>query len=153
MMQGDTGGPPDFLNCYTLQMKLSNVFVIDDNEIDLLISEKIIEHVSPDIRLHHYLDAKAALSALNELLVKDKANFPQLIFLDLFMPEMDGWQFLDSYQRLVKDKQVNCLIYIKTNSDDIDHWVQARDNQLVENLLTKPFSHKEYVYILKKHFT
>jgi CheY-like chemotaxis protein len=99
------------------------------------------------------LDAKAALSALNELLVKDKANFPQLIFLDLFMPEMDGWQFLDSYQRLVKDKQVNCLIYIKTNSDDIDHWVQARDNQLVENLLTKPFSHKEYVYILKKHFT
>jgi CheY-like chemotaxis protein len=68
------------------------------------------------------------------------------------MPGMDGWQFLEAYQQLIKDKQITYFIYLSTNSNDMDQWIKARNNPLVENLLLKPFLHRFCAYILKKHF-
>jgi CheY-like chemotaxis protein len=134
-------------------MKLINVFTIDDNEIDALISRKIIEHFCPQIHIHHFKDGKSAINTLAHILIADKTKFPQLILLDLYMPGMNGWQFLEKYQQLMQQAKVACVIYVKTNSEDIDHWIKARNNPLVENLIPKPFSHTVFSSILTKHFS
>jgi CheY-like chemotaxis protein len=133
-------------------MKLTRIFSVDDNEIDALINRKVIHYIAPEAIVHSFSNGQSTLNALIQILDSDTDKYPQLILLDLFMPGMNGWQFLQRYEQLVHNKKVSCIIYIVTNSHDIDEWVKAREHKLIENVIVKPFAHRSFFQILNKHF-
>lgn len=115
-------------------------YLIDDDIISLYLAEHVLllEDFDSDIQL--FQTAEAALNALVEHL---PTRVPQVIFLDLNMPLMDGWGFLQALEPYVSVLQQRCRIYILTSSLLLEDTVQAQQYPLVAGVLCKPLDATE----------
>lgn len=123
--------------------KYKAVMLIDDNEIDNLINQKMIEasNIAEHILMH--TGAKAALEFLRnvEKMATIKASMlPEIIFLDVDMPLMDGFQFLDEFEKLSEDTKNHCSIVMLTSSINPQDLNKAKKSQYVKKYLNKPLS-------------
>lgn len=89
---------------------MQTVLVIDDVEISTFIVRKLINQVSPETTVYECNDPVRGLEMIQEV-------NPDFIFLDLNMPLMDGWQFLDKMQRRDLDNKV-VILTSSTSADD-----------------------------------
>ena len=79
------------------------VMLIDDNEIDNLINQKMIEASGITEHIYTHTGARSAIEFLKNMeKLRDtgKNVLPEMIFLDIDMPLMDGFQFLDEFEKL-----------------------------------------------------
>ena len=83
--------------------------------------------------------AEEALEYLNAS-PKPVTGLPSLIFLDLNMPTMDGWEFLDSYLQLAEDIRKNTKIFILSSSSDEQELTQVENHPLLLGIKYKPLS-------------
>lgn len=95
------------------------IMLVDDNNNDNFFHERAIRKYNPDIRIITYLSATEALEHIG--LEKD---IPDVIFLDINMPGMTGWEFLDEYHRLTK-KQRSMIITMLSTSENPDDLLRA----------------------------
>lgn len=115
------------------------VMLVDDNDTDNFISKRIIEITKFANRVEVKNSGKSALDYLREN-QEDINNLPNLIFLDINMPIVDGFVFLYEFEKfsdLIKDK---CKVIILSSSDnkrDIDKIV---NNNHVIKFITKPLT-------------
>lgn len=79
---------------------LKKVIIIDDSEIDRLIHSRLITQTNFASQAESFSNGKSALLFLKDKIRKRPQDLPQLIFLDLHMPIMDGWSFLKEYEKL-----------------------------------------------------
>jgi len=127
--------------------KFNRVIIIDDSEIDLEV-EKII---MKGINLAKKIDLRTkGEDVINELSnIKRLDEVPELIFLDLIMPGMDGLEFLSSFSELPEFVRQNCNIVVVTANNDqktidmtytnpsvIDYVVKPLDAQSARKFLT-----------------
>jgi CheY-like chemotaxis protein len=115
-------------------------YLIDDDIISLYLAEQVLslEDFTTDIQL--FSTAEAALTSLVEHL---PTQVPRVIFLDLNMPTMDGWEFLQALEPYVPMLQNRCRIYILTSSLVLTDKVRAQDYPLVTGVLYKPLDTAE----------
>lgn len=115
------------------------VMLVDDNDTDNFISKRIIEITKFAKRVEVKNSGKSALDYLKEN-EGSEANLPNLIFLDINMPIVDGFVFLYEFEKFnerIKDK---CKVIILSSSDnkrDIDKIV---NNNHVIKFITKPLT-------------
>ena len=115
------------------------VMLVDDNDTDNFISKRIIEITGFSNRIEVRNSGKAALDYLRD----NQANadmIPNLIFLDINMPVVDGFVFLyefDKFPDLVKNKARIIILSSSDNKRDIDKIV---NNNHVINFITKPLT-------------
>ena len=110
------------------------IFIIDDNQIDLLISRKLLLKNSTELDIQEYSQARQALSAIKS----NQDDKPDIILLDLNMPEMDGWGFLNELKEA--DIQSGFKVYVLTSSLDDRDRTRAQEYRVVEGYLTKPLN-------------
>lgn len=123
----------------TLTKTTDLVMLVDDNDTDNFISKRIIEITKFSKRVEAKNSGKSALDYLreNQNIIE---NLPNIVFLDINMPIVDGFVFLyefDKFNELVKNK---CKIIILSSSDnkrDIDKIV---NNNHVIKFITKPLT-------------
>ncbi len=110
-------------------------YLIDDDIISLYLAEQVLlmEDFTTDIQL--FPNAEAALSSIVEQLA---TQVPRVIFLDLNMPIMDGWGFLQALKPYAAALQGRCHIYILTSSMLQADKVRAQEYPLVAGVLYKP---------------
>lgn len=99
--------------------KYQYVMLLDDNELDNFINQKIIETSHFSKKIYTSTSGKSALEFLNNLLLLDKDGesiFPQVIFIDINMPIMDGMQFISSLNKITDPKLKACKLVILTSS-------------------------------------
>ena len=117
------------------------VMLVDDNEIDNLINEKMIEGTG---FAHNVFISSSAISAIDFLKnitkVKDVDGtlLPSIIFLDINMPIMDGFQFLDEFENLSKQIKDNCKVVMLSSSMNPRDIEQAKSNDYVHEYFSKP---------------
>ena len=130
--------------------KQRRVMLIDDNEVDLKINSKIIEisKFFDDIILCK--SGEEGLSYLNNYM-SDEANLPDLILLDIQMPEMDGFEFLEIFKKFPQSLTDKCLIAILSSTLDFGDITKAEASQYVIKLLKKPLLPKDLEDVLVKH--
>src|SRR5919112_1013042 len=99
--------------------KYQSVMLIDDNEIDNLINQKMIEASNISQHIFTHTGARSAIEFLKNMekiySVASEA-LPEVIFLDIDMPLMDGFQFLDEFDKLKDDTKKHCKIVMLTSS-------------------------------------
>ena len=130
--------------------QLKYIMLIDDDEDDNFIHERAIRKVDSEIVVIATQSAKAALIHLKE--EQNKNNLPGLIFLDINMPGMNGWEFLQEYNDLDESLQSKVIIIMLTTSDSEADRTKAKSWNFVSDYITKPLTKQIVENILDKYF-
>ena len=126
---------------------IKTICIIDDDPIFRFGTKKMMETVQMTLDFLIYKNGKEAFDDLSSKLEKD-INLPDVILLDLNMPIMDGWQFLDAIERFPSVNRIP--IYIVSSSVDKRDIDKAKSYQLVNNYILKPFSAAKIQDLLKE---
>ncbi|WP_432709931.1 response regulator [Pedobacter sp.] len=119
--------------------KLRQVMLIDDSAIDLKIHSKILSLHYPGLEIITCLSGAEALGILkkNKDLPKE---LPDLILLDIQMPEMDGFEFLNKFTKLPPVVIDKCAVVMLSSTLDYGDIIRAQANRHVIKLLKKPLN-------------
>ncbi|MGX5688243.1 response regulator [Arcticibacter tournemirensis] len=117
---------------------MSKVFIIDDDPIHQRIAQIMIVKHSIYDEYSSYLDAAKAIEYLEHN--RDTDDLPDVILLDLNMPGLDGWDFLDKYDKLKPFFQKDIKIYIVSSSVDEKDKVRAESYSMVSGFISKPLT-------------
>lgn len=125
--------------------------LVDDDQNDNFFHERVITKTSSSTIV---IEKNTGQEALDYLKSKngDKALLPDLIFLDINMPGMNGWDFLQEYDRLDKELQSRVIIIMLTSSDNEDDVARAKAWDSVSDYITKPLTEEVMTDIIKKYF-
>ena len=122
-----------------MRERIDLVMLVDDNDTDNFIHKRVLELTGFSKNILVKNSGKSALEYI-ESNKNNVANLPDVIFLDINMPIVDGFVFLFEYENFPEEVKQKCKIAILSSSDnkrDIDRIV---DNEYVINFITKPLS-------------
>lgn len=120
--------------------KVNKTLLIDDSDIDLFIQRRFLEVYDFSNQLVAY---KSASEALNWLKSINGQDAPEVIFLDLNMPEIDGFDFLNSFNTLPDKIRNTSRIVVLTSSNSSQDREQVFKNNSVIQFITKPLKQSD----------
>lgn len=119
--------------------------LIDDSDIDSIITSKILQleglpkdhitirHAMPALSLLSSPEGIAALGGISE-------ESPLIVLLDIHMPEMNGFAFLEQFDGMVPEVTEKCKVFLLTSSIDPTDIERANQNPYVVRVLNKPLN-------------
>ena len=119
--------------------KIQIACVVDDDEIYTFTVKLIIARSQIAEKTIFFHNGQAALDFLVDNLHKND-QLPDLILLDLNMPVLDGWQFLDQFRKLVPVLNKKITVYIVSSSIDEEDYKRAKAIELVTDFIVKPLT-------------
>lgn len=129
------------------QVKFEKVMVIDDNLIDLYIASKMITKNNFGKEVLQYSSAMEALKFLQEN-QENIAGLPEVIFVDIYMPGMSGFEFMAEYDKLPAALKKHCSVFIISSSKDDRDVAKANSDINIIGMEEKPIT-KEFLNKLK----
>lgn len=122
-------------------VKFDRVLLIDDNDIDNFINERMITTNQFSKLVVVKNSGESALQFLRDNADKPEI-LPQIIFLDLNMPVMDGFSFLEAYENLPESILTTCKVIVLSSSISPEDINRASTNQYVVKYVNKPLNEK-----------
>lgn len=130
-------------------MQLSKIMLIDDSEADNLYHRIVIEQAKVTETIIAFQYAEKALSYLRQ---NKKANI-DLILLDINMPRMNGFEFIEAYNQLDEAHKVNVVIMMLTTSLNPDDEAKARAFNKIHGFMKKPLTEAMLKEIIANQFS
>jgi CheY-like chemotaxis protein len=123
------------------ETKFKTVLLVDDNEIDNFINEKVISSMGFAENIIIKNSADEALDFLREK-SGSQSEIPEIIFLDLNMPVKDGFGFLKDFEDLDDSVKTKSKIIVLSSSISPEDINKASTNPYVQKYINKPLSEK-----------
>ncbi len=131
-----------------MKRKLDCILLVDDDPDDNTFHQIIIREMDIANNIEVVINGLEAL----EYLKKENRTPPELIFLDINMPRMNGWEFLEQYKHLTPQQKAKVVIMILTTSANPDDIKRAKEIEDVSGFETKPLTRETLTEILQAHF-
>ncbi len=127
-------------------MKKKTIWVVDDDPIYQIIMKKIIVKSDIFTAIFSFSNGKEAINSLKESVLKNQ-EFPDIILLDIEMPILDGWGFMDEITLLKPQINSEIKIYISSSSIAIEDKERAKNNPNILGYMCKPISLDDLIKI------
>ena len=124
----------------------SNILLVDDDEVYLFLMNKIIKELTTELKVTSLLDGEEAIEYLSKCTDKN-IDAPEVIFLDINMPFLDGWGFLEEFKKLKPKIQNNVNIYMVSSSNRQHDIEKASEFEELTGYVVKPLKEDKLVEI------
>lgn len=114
-------------------MPQKTIYIIDDDPIYQLVTEKLIQKSNLFQKSVHFRNGYDALNYL-----KDSGSLPEVILLDIEMPQIDAWGFLEEVEPILESLGGTCEIHIVSSSIAAEDSMRAQSYPLVTSFMSKP---------------
>jgi CheY-like chemotaxis protein len=116
---------------------INHILLVDDDEVTNFLNKKVIEKASLIKEISIATNGQKALEVIEEL-CESKKYCPELIFLDLNMPVMNGFEFLDKFEKMHFPNKDKVRIIVLTSSSNPDDIYKIKEKRIA--FMTKPLS-------------
>lgn len=126
---------------------MKSIFLIDDDPIFVYLTRRIIASIDRQCRINEFTDGELAIRYLRE--ISDKTELlPDIIFVDISMPVMDGWEFLNEYSLLRPAIKKDIALFIVSSSISPQEVERSKNYTAVIDFLIKPLERGKIVEII-----
>ena len=132
----------------TTQSKPVTVLLVDDNEDFNFIHERLLRDVLPDVSVFAEQYAEGAL----ELLSSEKGATIDLVLLDINMPRMTGFEFIDKFSTVAARIKENLVVVMVSTTLNPDDFSRANASPYIVRTLEKPLTRPVLTALLTEHF-
>lgn len=115
-------------------IQFDSIFLVDDDPINNLINKRLLGKVGISNQIIEFLEGEEALIQIETLPSENQI----LIFLDINMPVLNGWEFIEKYKEIYPNRQDK--IVILSSSIDYQDRQKAKEYQIVSGFLEKPLT-------------
>jgi response regulator RpfG family c-di-GMP phosphodiesterase len=126
-------------------MELSFI-VIDDSELDCFIARKIIAHIDKSLTVKTFQNSLDALKSINETVARD--DIITIILLDLQMPLMNGFQFVEEFEKMPSEAQRNFLIVALSSTRNSSDIFRMLTYNAVYSMIEKPLTKEKFFSLI-----
>jgi CheY-like chemotaxis protein len=133
--------------------KLSCVLLVDDDEPTTFMYKMVLEESGCADRIHIAQGGTEAIDFLISAAQREEKDYPDLIFLDINMPRMDGWEFLQQYQKMAGGKKKQTVIIMLSTSLNPDDETRAAHIHEIAAFRHKPLTAGIVREIVAKYFS
>lgn len=120
--------------------KFLNVLLVEDDPITVMVCDRIIKMNDFATGVQSMQNGAEALQYLKTMAAKPGASLPDLIFLDINMPVMNGWDFLHEFQNISEQLPSQPRILILSSTVDPEDYKKAGEFSVVEGFISKPLT-------------
>lgn len=131
--------------------KLNSILLVDDDEPTNYLHRRLITENNLSEQIHISQTGLEAIEYLGTL-KGDTYPCPDVIFLDINMPVMNGWQFLENYRNLPEEQKANIIIVMLTTSLNPDDHEKGTALEEVRKFITKPLTLEKFQTLIKDFF-
>mgnify|MGYP003409438446 CR=1 FL=1 len=129
-------------------MKDKVIWVVDDDVIYQTIINKIIQKSGVFSSHFTFPNGNEALTSLKKILEDDDTALPDIILLDINMPVMDGWEFMEEIKKIKSDIRKDIHIYIVSSSIAVEDKNKSATFSNIMGYVPKPISVTELIAIV-----
>jgi len=122
---------------------VEEIFLIDDDPVVNMLNKKIIQKLYPKIKIRVFCEAISALLILDKCSSKDQI----LILLDINMPEVDGFEFLERYEG---EKNIFPIVMLTSSVDEKDKLKSFQFKNVIGHI-QKPFNKEKLISIMNSN--
>lgn len=134
-------------------LSLKSILLVDDDEISNLFNQIFISKLDINVNVDVVLNGKEAIDFVTSIRNSPNTLLPCLLLLDIKMPLMNGWQFLDAYESSVSQEvKDNIAIVMLTTSEDEGDAIKAMNNPNIKDFIQKPLSEEILFKLIDSHF-
>lgn len=126
----------------------NNVLLVDDDTVSNFLNEMTLQEMNFSNLIHVIENGKEALHYLRRSLI-GSAEYPDLIFLDINMPVMDGFQFLEEFEKLPLDRRKPISVIMLTSSNASLDISKAKQFN-IDGYIVKPLCKSKIEEVLKE---
>ncbi|MCJ0741283.1 MULTISPECIES: response regulator [Pedobacter] len=117
--------------------KTVNLLVIDDDDINIFIIKKIVEKTDYDVKMLSKNNGQQAIDYIKEL-IENHAELPHLMLIDINMPVLNGWEFIEAFESL--NIQTPIDMYMLSSSVYENDIEKAKTYKTIKGFISKPLS-------------
>jgi CheY-like chemotaxis protein len=133
------------------EKKLKSILLVDDNEFTNIFNRRFLEKLNIANQVYTARNGKEALEFLRRMIEDRSITKPDLILLDLNMPVMSGWEFIDEYRKLENESKHGKIIVLTTSPNPEDE-AKAMSIELVADYIKKPLTKEIVSELIEMHF-
>ncbi len=133
--------------------KIKTIVLVDDDNDTNIYNEFILSDTGIVENILIFQNGKTALDFLTK---KDNTGHypkPEIIFLDINMPIMNGWDFLEAYKKIPAEQRAGIIITMLSSSMNPDDKVKAEKMDIINGFINKPLTEMKFKELVANFFT
>ncbi len=128
--------------------RVETICIIDDDSLYTMLLKRKIEKLNLCKSITTFLNGEIAIERIKQQ-IDTNEDLPDVILLDINMPVMNGWEFMEAFIKLLPLLNKKIAIYISSSSIAAEDRLKAQSYREIENYITKPIENDMLLMIAK----